>query len=78
MIKESEQGWSMWSFWVHKDHAKNCLGLTKGNNNIYLEDWHGGKIKEFIFNKKKSMNYKDIIPLLVRAFDNITIKIVSE
>lgn len=70
--ENGEQWWQMYSFWVDKEHARRCLGLAKGTQNI-----HEG-IEKIRLNKKVSRNYKDIISLLVKAFDSITIEIYSE
>lgn len=32
--EDGEKMYNMYTFWCDKDHAKNCLGLTKGHNNL--------------------------------------------
>lgn len=77
MLEEREKTWQMWSFWADETHAKNCLGLTRGTDNMYLNEYTD-RITEVIFWSKKSHYYKKIVSLLVRAFDDITITIRSE
>lgn len=66
--------WSMYSFWVDKDHMKNCLGLTKGNSNIYKDI--PCRLASIKLNKETKY-LKDIVSCLIKAFDNIQIKIYS-
>ena len=76
--KDKETGknmYDMFGFFCDKTHMNNCLGLTKGHYNIYAEN---GRLKRISFNKAKSKNYKTIIPALVKAFDDIEIKIYTE
>lgn len=67
--------YDMFGFFVDKQHMNNCLGLTKGHDNIYASH---GRLKRISFNKVKSRNYKQIIPALIKAFDDIEIKIYTE
>lgn len=71
--------YSMYTFFADENHAKICLGLDKRKKyagNI-LDD---GLIKliKLRINKKKSRNWKKIITLFAKAFDNIDIEIYSE
>ena len=74
MLEEKTKTYTMWSFFADKIHAKNCLGLSKGTTNIFLDDYTD-RIKEITFYVNKSHNYKEVIALFVRAFDDITIRL---
>ena len=78
--KDGKDMYDMWSFFVDKTHAKKCLGLQKNADgelvNFYDDGWN--KITEIRLNKAKSRNFKDIIELFSKAFDNITIEIYTE
>ena len=67
--------YDMFGFFVDKQHMNRCLGLVKGHDNIYAQH---GRLKKISFNKAKSKNYNQIIPALVKAFDDIEIKIYTE
>lgn len=72
--------YDMFSFFVDKTHAKKCLGLQKNGDgelvNMFDDGWQ--KFTEIRLNKAKSRNYKDLVELFSKAFDNITIKIYTE
>lgn len=68
--------YSMHGFFVDKEHAKNCLGITKGYDNIYNTEYE--QIRKIRINKAKYRYTKELVDMLVKAFDNITIEIVSE
>lgn len=70
-----ENMYTLFSFFADKTHMNRCLGLEKGSENIFL---HNGRLKRISFNKAKSRNYKQIIPALVKAFDDIEIKVYTE
>ena len=77
--KDGRDVYDMYGFFADKQHAKNCLGLNKKEGytqNIYNEDW--SKWTKIKLNKAKYDYAKDLVPMLVQAFDNITIEIVNE
>lgn len=77
--EDGKDMWNMFSFWVDKQHMKNCLGLNKKEgytSNQYEEGWQ--RITKFRFNKAKSRHWTDIIPALAQAFDNIDIELYRE
>lgn len=77
--KDKETGEDMYnffSFFSDKDHAKNCLGLLKGANNIFDTDYQ--KFTKVRLNKKKCRYFKDLVALFAQAFDNITIEVYTE
>lgn len=76
--KDKETGndmYDLFGFFSDKTHMNRCLGLVKGYDNIYASH---GRLKRISFNKAKSRNYNQIIPALIKAFDDIEIKIYTE
>ena len=73
---ESGESYTMFSFWADRDHMKNCLGLTKGNSNIYSDD-SGNRVKiiEFTFYKNRIRDLPQIVTAIVKAFPRISINI---
>lgn len=77
--ENGEQMWSMVNFWVDKQHMKNCLGLNKKDGftgNTF--DTPHNKITKIRLNKSRCRYFKDIIPALAQAFDDLTIEIFDE
>ena len=76
---DEDSTYSMYSFFLDKDHAKNCFGLNKKDKesrNIFdrgYERW--AKIR---LNKAKYKYTKDLVTMLAQAFDNLTIEIYSD
>lgn len=70
--------YDVWSFWADKEHAKRCLGLAKGKEycNLYNSEWD--KLKTIRINKAKHRNASELIGMLVKAFDDLTVEIYSE
>ena len=56
-------------FFADKDHARNCLGLSKGHENLFSEN----PITEITIHRKHCYQWKDIVNLMVRAFPDIKI-----
>ena len=73
--KDGNNMYNMFSFFVDETHAKNCLGITKGTYNLFNDVT---KLTGIRINKAKSRNWKKIVNLLTRAFDNITIELYTE
>lgn len=75
--EDGKDMYDVWSFWVDKDHAKNCLGISKGDyHNIYTDGWQ--TITKFRLNKDKMNHFADIVSMIAKAFDNIDIEIYTE
>ena len=82
LYEYSENGkemYNLFGFFADKEHAKNCLGLNpkKGyDDNMYNRKYI--RFTKVQLNKSKYCYTKELVELLVKAFDNITIEIVSE
>lgn len=66
-------------FFADKEHAKNCLGLNKSqgfDENMYNDEYQ--QIRKIRINKAKYKYTKDLVDMLIKAFDNISIEIYSE
>ena len=76
--ENGKEMWSMHSFFVDKEHAKNMLGLSKGfDTNAMNEERYC--IKKIRLNKTKYRYTKDLVDMLLKAdFKDITIEIYSE
>lgn len=69
--------YNVWSFWIDRNHAKNCLGVSgKDCHNIYTSEWQ--TISKFRLNKDKLNHFADIVSLIAKGFDNVAIEIYSE
>ena len=75
-VEDGKEKYSFTGFFSDKEHAKNCLGLTKGESNIYHNGWQ--TIKSIRLNKKKCRYFKDLVQMFAQAFDNITIEVYAE
>ena len=69
--------YSMHNFFADKEHAKNMLGLSKGYTDNAM-NWDKYYIKKIRLNKAKYRYTKDLVDMLIKAFDNIEIEIYSE
>lgn len=80
--KTGEDMYNLHSFFTDKDHAKNCLGITKGKTRVNdtgnIFDTPYQKFTKLRLNKKKHPKYAEIASLFATAFDSITIEIFSE
>lgn len=74
---DGKDKYQMHGFFGDKEHAKNCLGLSKGyDDNIYNSEYE--QIRKIRINKAKYKYTKDLVDMLIKAFDNISIEIYSE
>ena len=67
--ENDEDYWSMAWFFADKDHAKNCLGLSKGHENIFSDN----PIVRISITRRFCNQWKDICVLLSKAFPDIEI-----
>lgn len=81
MLYEYKEGdkdmYTLHNFFVDKEHAKNCFGLSKDyTENIFnTENYQLRKIR---INKGKYKYTRDLVNMLIKAFDNIDIEIMSD
>ena len=74
---DGKEKYSVHGFFADKDHAKNCLGLSKDyTENTYNTNYE--QIRKIRINKAKYKYTKELVDMLVKAFDNIEIEIYSE
>ncbi len=74
-LYETDDTYSLQNFYCDKDHMKNCLGLTKGYENIHKD------VIDLILTLRADYRYtKDIVSAFAKAdFNNeITIKILPK
>lgn len=74
--EDGKDMYRMHNFFADKQHAKNCLGLSKGHNeNIFNQDAY--QIRKIHINADKYSYTKDLVDMLLKAFDNIEIRITK-
>ena len=73
---EGNEMYSMGNFFVDETHAKNCLGISKGYDNMFNSEYY--KLKSIRLNKNKYTYTKKLVDLLIKAFDNITIELYTD
>lgn len=76
--EDGKDMYSLYSFFADEAHAKNCFGLTKGYDNIFLDRNGQPVIKKVRLNKKKYRYTNKLVSMLTKAFDTIGIEIYSE
>lgn len=67
--------YSMYTFFADKEHAKNCLGIGKRTDGIFDDYYRLLKVR---INKKMYSYTKELVDMLIKAFDEIKIEIYSE
>lgn len=76
MLSEYEENgenmYSLYSFWADKKHMENCLGITKGCDNIYTGYQTFAK---FRLNMEKCRNWQQIATAVKKAFPKIVIEL---
>jgi len=68
--------YNLHSFFADEAHAKNCLGLTKGYSNIFVDGFT--VLKKIRLDKSRYPHTSKLIGMLVKAFDDITIELYKE
>lgn len=71
--KDGVEYYDMLWFFVGEDHAKNCLGLTKGHDNMFGQDG----IARLTIYREHCRQWKKLIDLFTRAFPKIAIEILD-
>ncbi len=67
--KDGEQWYDMMWFFVGEDHAKNCLGLSKGYDNMFGPDG----ITRLTIYRDHCSEWLRIVKLFTKAFPHIAI-----
>ncbi len=79
MIHETEDHYTLFSFWADKAHMNRMLGLDKkGGYDKNLYESPDERITTFRLNRSKCRNFKEIVEAVTQAFDNVTIEVFKE
>ena len=74
--EDGKDMYGMHNFFADAQHAKNCFGLSKGyNENIFNRDDY--QIRKIEINDDMYRYTKELVTMLLKAFDNIEIKITK-
>lgn len=77
--EDGQNMWSMHSFFIDKEHAKNALGLNKKKDPDSYNIYNTCYTKLTKIRLSKDYRYlKDLVTMLTQAFDNLTIEIYKE
>lgn len=68
--------YELFSFFADKQHMKNCLGLAKGERNIFDTPYQ--TVTKLRLNKARNRYWKDIIAAFAAAFDKISIEVYND
>ena len=68
--------YNLHSFFCDEAHAKRCLGLVKGTDNMFNDGYC--RMKKIRINKEKYSCTNKLVSMLVKAFDNLDIEIYKE
>lgn len=69
--RDGKEYYDLQWFFIGEDHARNCLGLSKGHDNMFGED----SIARLTIYREHCRQWKKLIDLFTRAFPNIAIEI---
>ena len=69
-IEVGKEGYRVVWFFIDKDHAKRCLGIGKGNYDMFE-----GLVQKIVIYKDNCYNWKDIVDLFTKTQPNIVIEI---
>lgn len=70
---DGKEKYELYGFFADKDHMKRCLGLTKGDYNMYSTGYE--RFTMLRLDKAKNRYWKDIVSAFAQAFDTITIEL---
>lgn len=73
---EEHNMYNLHSFFCDEAHGKRCLGLVKGTDNMFNDDYC--RLTKIRLNKDKYPYTKKLVDMLVKAFDEITIELYRE
>lgn len=68
---DGEQYYDMQWFFIGEDHAKNCLGLSKGHDNMFGKNG----ITRMTIYRSHCRQWKKIVDLFSKAFPQIVIEL---
>ncbi len=71
--KDGEGYYDLQWFFIGEDHAKNCLGLSKGHDNMFGQDG----ISRLTIYREHCRQWKKLIDLFTRAFPKIAIELID-
>ena len=74
--EDGKDMYSLWSFFCDEEHAKNCLGLTKGNENIFLKGYD--RLAKIKLDKSKHRKPQKLLDMFIKAFDELEIELYKE
>ena len=78
--KDGKDMWSIHNFLLNKDQAENCFGLSKGHTeNIFNTDKYYDKyqLRKIEIDGGNYSYTRELVYMLLKAFDNIEIKITK-
>lgn len=70
---DGKEKYELFGFFADKDHMRRCLGLTKGDYNMYHSEWQ--TFTTLTLDKAKNRYWKDIVSAFAQAFDTISIEL---
>ena len=76
--EDGKDKYAMHSFFVDKEHAKRMLGLGKDAEEENVFNTKYEQMRKIRINKSKYRYTKDLVDMLIKAFDNIEIEIYKE
>lgn len=68
--------YNLYSFFCDEAHAKRCLGLTKGTDNMFNDEYC--RLTKIRLNKARYTCTNKLVSMLIKAFDNLDIEIYKE
>ena len=68
--------YNLHSFFCDEAHAKRCLGLVKGTDNMFNDDYC--RLTKIRLNKARYTCVNKLVSMLIKAFDNLDIEIYTE
>lgn len=69
-----EEMWSMAWFFASDDHAKNCLGLARGETNMFGKD----AITSLTVYRDHCRGWEKLVKMFAKAFPDIEIRVLAK
>ena len=73
--EDGKEYYSLNWFFADLDHAKNCLGISKGYKNMFADTNNG--IRKMTMSVERCYEWKKFIPILLKAFPDIEITLTK-